>query len=95
MVWLRWLQWRMKLTPDCSAGSSWSAQAFMLQCPLTRISISLFFSILDWRHVTYTKGSLTATTKTWPADLRLGWLMYDGMCVAEQVPEKAAGTPTM
>lgn len=43
----------------------------------------------------YTKGSLTETTKTCPACLSLGWLMYEGICLLEHVPEKAAGTPTM
>lgn len=44
---------------------------------------------------THTKGSLTATTKTWPASFKAGWLMYEGTCLLEQVPVKAPGTPIM
>lgn len=47
------------------------------------------------RSGTHTKGSLTETTNTCPAVLRLGWFMYDGTCLLEHVPVKAPGTPTM
>lgn len=35
------------------------------------------------RSYTYTKGSLTATTKTSPASLSFGWLIYPGICELE------------
>jgi hypothetical protein len=42
---------------------------------------------------TYTKLSLTETTKTLPASLSLGELMYPGIWFSEQAGEYAAGTP--
>lgn len=42
---------------------------------------------------TYTKLSLTETTKTFPASLSLAELMYPGIWFSEQAGEYAAGTP--
>ena len=42
---------------------------------------------------TYTKLSLTETTKTLPASLSFAELMYPGMWFSEHAGEKAAGTP--
>ena len=36
------------------------------------------------QRIAYTKGSLTEMTKTWPASLSLGWLMYPGTWELEQ-----------
>lgn len=39
----------------------------------------------DWKEETYTKASLTATTKTFPAPLVLACSIYPGMWESEQV----------
>ena len=45
---------------------------------------SVFWShIFPYGRGTYTKGSLTDTTKTLPASFNLSLLTYPGMCVAE------------
>lgn len=44
---------------------------------------------------TYTKASLTDTTKTFPADSSFGCMIYPGTWESEHVGLKAAGTPIM
>lgn len=82
------------LTPVCLAGSSCSLQAFILRDEVS-IGARNGTDKNNLSQETHTKGSLTDTTKTWPASLSLGWFMYEGTCLLEHVPEKAAGTPTM
>ena len=44
-------------------------------------TLSAGWRIVDW---TYTKASLTDTTKTWPASLSFSEFMYPGMWLVEQ-----------
>lgn len=61
------------LTPVCLAGSSCSLQAFILRDEVSDGHATRPKNNLSQE--THTKGSLTDTTKTWPASLSLGWFM--------------------